>query len=314
MLVFLKMCLFSLFIIHSVVPNLVMMSYAGGMSIDGDMVNCLKIENSLTPVIRIENRRVCMALADESREQVLRNPWFDALVDSGANMGVTYDVYDAIPGTIKKRVVISLAGVGKKMTSSESCDIQVISNDGKPFVFQNMLIVPEASSKLVSVGMLDLAGWRLKLGGGVCKILDKKRILFSAPLKNGLYQLASPLAKEIINNDTIGVMVPPEILCRRQVPGKKSIVNLARAYVGELSQYELIHQRLAHINGKEIKKAYPKLKIPLGKESPCLACIRGKIHSFPFKSRRRELRFLPGEKFHFDLAGPFLPSIKKRKI
>ncbi len=36
----------------------------------------------------------------------------------------------------------------------------------------------------------------------------------------------------------------------------------------------------------------------------------GKIHSFPFKSRRKEMRFLPGEKTHYDLAGPFLRTLK----
>ena len=55
------------------------------------------------------------------------------------------------------------------------------------------------------------------------------------------------------------------------------------------------------------------MRIPDTKTCPCEACIRGKAHAFPFKSRRSPVLYAPGEKVYFDLGGPFVPTFNRKK-
>ncbi len=205
------------------------------------LVNCTG-EKLLTTVLKIESFSVFMALTREnSGDQIIDDPWFRALIDSGANRGITYDVNDALPGSFEqKKIKIDLAGVGHTMMAKGTCSVQVISQDGLPFVFRDILVVPGASSKLVSTGTLDEAGWDINHGGGRCKILDKDRLLFSAPKENGLYHLSAPLAKDLVTRIGFETMVPRKISVRRERKGEKSVVGLARAYMGDLDEHDVI--------------------------------------------------------------------------
>ena len=90
------------------------------------LVNCTG-EELLTTVLKIESFSVFMALTKgNTGDQVLDDPWFRALIDSGANRGITSDINDALPGSFEqKKIKIDLAGVGHTMMAKGTCSVQV---------------------------------------------------------------------------------------------------------------------------------------------------------------------------------------------
>ena len=96
----------------------------------------------------------------KTTKRIKNNPIFEAYIDSGANRGITFDKNDAIPDTIEEDLVrISLAGTGKEMFSKASCSICIMDDNGNPVVINDVLIVEEARSKLVSTSNLHDEGF-----------------------------------------------------------------------------------------------------------------------------------------------------------
>jgi hypothetical protein len=89
----------------------------------------------------------------------------------------------------------------------------------------------------------------------------------------------------------------------------KSICNLAQSYRGNLSDWELNHQKLFHLGRKQVQKVWPKTKVPA--HCACDACIKGKIHAFPHKRRALEDKryFRPGQRLEVDWSGSKVPSL-----
>ena len=136
-------------------------------------------------------------------------------------------------------------------------------------------------------------------GGGIHGIATRWRIPSGVPEKpSECYREISGVktSEHIIN--TITSSAPPDIII--------SETNLAQSYRGDQSKYDLYHQRLIHIHDGALKRAYPDLKIP--DKCACPACVKGKMHQFPFKSIGVKIPCEPGEIFDSDLAGPFVNS------
>ena len=245
---------------------------------------------------------------DDGDQPRLNDPCYEAYIDSGASRGITYDINDALPGTMREEIVqICLAGKGKNMYSKYSCSVCVMDDRSQPFIINDVLIVEDARSKLISTSGLDGEGFYVNHGGGRCVIKKNKTNFFDIPVSEGMYTMKTVLVKDPITARGGELTMQKNIFIRDNADVAR--IGLARSYTGDLTTYELRHRRLAHVNNKELKKAYPNMSIPDAKTCPCTACIQGKLHAFPFKSRTRPAQHSPGEKVHFDLGGPFVPTI-----
>ena len=222
-------------------------------------------------------------------------------VDSGCTRVMTNDRADAWPGTIRKLekpITINCAGEGQKLKAKEKCTIKVLDHGGRVFVMNDVLIVPELQEKLMGVPVLDKGGYSISMGGGVLKITHGDRLVARSKMQDHTYYADFRF-------------LPPkqrrgEVWGRRVVPkydiGK---VRIAKTFRGELSPFEVYHNRLGHIGSKEVDKAYPDLRLGSDRVCTCVSCVKGKAHSFAFKSAKHHRIYQPGEKLHYDLGGPF---------
>ena len=90
-----------------------------------------------------------------------------------------------------------------------------------------------------------------------------------------------------------------------RIPNSEFCANLAQTYPGEQAVGSLLHDRLNHCHHAILHRIYPQHP---KSNSPCLACIAGKIHRFPFKRTTPLKDYRPGEMASSDLTGPFLPA------
>ena len=73
-----------------------------------------------------------------------------------------------------------IAGKGK---------VQVKTHDGCIQTLQEVRFVPELERNLLSIGVLDKLGYKIKVGGGVMKFLQGEMLIMKGSLQYGLYTL-----------------------------------------------------------------------------------------------------------------------------
>ena len=85
-----------------------------------------------------------------------------------------------------------------------------------------------------------------------------------------------------------------------------AFAQLAKTYWDGLSEYERLHAQ-THMSAKNMRRAYPGLKIP--ERMFCAACVRGKIHSQSFKPSSQPMTWKAGERLESDGCGPYHYSL-----
>ncbi|CAH2102026.1 unnamed protein product [Euphydryas editha] len=204
------------------------------------------------------------------------NGWY---IDSGASMHMTMRqdwLYDDVPPPIT-----SIKIANDKMLPVKRCgkvDLQVITNKGKQTVqIKNVMYVPELATNLLSVSQIIKNGCSVQFTNNGCKIFNNKKIeVASAHLINNMYRL---------NINTI-----PAYNCK-----------------AENSDFLLWHQRMAHLNFKDLNKMIDstdgvKLVKNINKII-CEFCQQGKQSRLPFPAEGSRAK-KPLELIHSDICGP----------
>ena len=272
-----------------------------------------RVRNEDPPnVTRVQSENACTALlGDATASSLIANDVtkapegiFEAIIDTGSSHLITNTELDFVPGTCRsQRTDIQLAKKGSTMRSNKTGTVRLLGSDGTLITFKNALYVPEAQSKLLSVGNLDSQGYSIIFGGNACelrkggstKALQRRKARFDS-----LYSLRLPLAAGPTASACTAATVP-------ETTSSVAVSFLSPVYTGDLSRSQLLHNRMAHVCTKTLRRAYPDVQF----DSKCLcpSCVHGKMHSFTFPKTSKSTRtWDPGQYVHMDLAGPFWPT------
>uniref|UniRef100_A0A803P5A9 Integrase catalytic domain-containing protein n=1 Tax=Cannabis sativa TaxID=3483 RepID=A0A803P5A9_CANSA len=168
----------------------------------------------------------------------------------------------------------------------------------KTLVLKDVLLVPEMAKKLISISKLTTDNDILiEFDSDFCFVKDKvtRKVLLTGMLKDGLYQLNSPLSKPVCQ-PTQSAPSTHDFVCSASINRQSNF----------LSKKDVWHRRLGHPSSKILKLVLNSSNVPVSfnnNESFCDACQYGKSHALPFKlSNSRATKML--ELIHTDLWGP----------
>ena len=189
------------------------------------------------------------------------------IIDGGCTDHMTpyRDCFETFNDKIRGKVEIAdgvfldiMGGGTVKMQVSDSCG-------GWELTFSEVLYVPNLEDNLLSVRKLDLKGLEINIKGGKLRVLNEKEVVFTAPVKDELYQL-----------QTVSYVNSGEKFV-------KSEEKVASAKARKAVTRDVWHQRFGHVLQLPQKEI-----IPEGKIDKCDTCIVGKFHRKPFPKRERK--------------------------
>ena len=195
------------------------------------------------------------------------------IVDSGATdhmsrSGKHLDQVKSIKENVRVAddTVITTQGVGS---------LECSGHDGQELVMKQVWHVPGLGRNLLSVASIDKAGHIVQFGNGQVEIKKKD---------------GSVLARGNLNRDS-GLYV-----MKLDPTSKKESKKLSSYY----ADVNLWHQRLGHLNFRDLKNAEIKI---CGDEKFCDSCAEGKMARLPFsKEKSKDIEYL--ECLNLDLMGP----------
>ena len=225
---------------------------------------------------------------------------FTAHLDSGATRSITNNRRHLSPESITQvNAIIELAGKDTAMTSKEMGTVHVYDDNGEVISIPDTLYVPEARDNLIAVTTLDEQGMCVTHSDGRITVSQNGMKRIDQPKRaDGMYTLE--LVKATSHANACSARVAPEDTAECEMS------LLAKTYKGGLSEYDQKHHRMMHVCQRDMKRVYPDIKYP--DSCACDSCVKGKIHTFPFKTVKDHTKYGPGEKVHMDLSGPFVPS------
>lgn len=235
------------------------------------------------PVLE-KNNMLAFNVADESNicSGSEEDTW---ILDSGASAHMTYrkeffEEYTACTQkslTLGNKESIEVCGIGKILIKRR------VNGQWELSMLHGVLHVPSLRRNLFSEGMITRKGYSIVKKDNSALIYKGDDVVMCAKMKiNNLYEL------------DIETVVPDSC-------------NLVQKNKSDIKKW---HERLGHINFKEIQKMSENnivegLKIEKGEENGlvCEACAYGKQSRFPFhKSSRPDLQ--PGDLVYSDVCGP----------
>lgn len=207
--------------------------------------------------------------------------WF---IDSGASMHLTMHrdwLYDEITPPVS---VIKVADDKKLIVKAcGKVNLNVISKNNKveTIKVENVLYVPELATNLISVSQMIKKGCNVIFDKQGCKILN-------------------------INNDHVATAILVNNMYRLNTHSIPAYISAAKD-----NDFYLWHQRLAHLNFKDMNKLSESTGIKFKNEDKviCITCQEGKQARNPFSSEgTRATEKL--ELVHSDVCGPMeVPSL-----
>ncbi|KAF9255950.1 hypothetical protein L218DRAFT_1081578 [Marasmius fiardii PR-910] len=101
------------------------------------------------------------------------------------SMFTTYTTHSGTVGNLSKE------GVSFDIIGRGDVELRVVHNNVSHILtFRNTLHAPSIASNLVSVGILDLLGWKMTIGGSQILFYEPKgNKVFGGTLNNGLYAI-----------------------------------------------------------------------------------------------------------------------------
>jgi len=170
---------------------------------------------------------------------------------------------------------------------SASCGTYKFQSDHGVINLSKVSHVPGLSRNLISIGQATSDGLEFRFKGDFCKVLNNSGQLITEILKdrNNMYEFP-PKA-----NNT------PERL-------------LNAAHMSAADTYRLWHNRLGHINDRDLKAVLQRLPNSSATPSPhapsfCEGCMLGKMPRGAINRASNSTTTRPLEVIHSDIAGPF---------
>ena len=171
-----------------------------------------------------------------------------------------------------------LLGNNKECSVTGIGDIKLKLEDGSVKTLSNVRLVPELKRNLISVGMLDAIGVKIKVEHGTMKVANGSLIVMKGTRKNGLYTLK----------------------------GKTVTGEASTSQDKDSERTWLWHRRLGHIGDKglqELGKQGLLGKERLSKLDFCETCVLGKSHKVKFNTGVHTTKAIL-DYVHSDLWGP----------
>lgn len=214
--------------------------------------------------------------------------------DSGATAHFFHSQSLFVPGSMKECDPTTVLLADKTPVSSTECGDVIIPFRDANIRLRNTFYVPGLGYNLVSMGRLADNGIESHFRrDDVQLMLESDGFVIGTGERDNdtrLYMLPEPISHDASQHAMVTEKAKDE------------------------AQTQLWHQRLAHINGRDLMKVHvhadgvPKL-CPM--EEVCRACRLGKAHKLPFPSQFRQASRV-GELVHSDIVGPLEPSFPDR--
>ena len=209
----------------------------------------------------------------------LNNDNVDWILDSGCTYRMCptkswFHSYNKIDGgkvLLGNNMSCNVVGIGS---------VQVKLDDGTVKTLSSVRHVPELQRNLISLGMLDEAGYICKIESGNMKISRGSYVAMRGVKKNRLYVL---LGKTLTNSAAVA-------------NSSKSVIdqtNLWHKRLGHISEKGLFYLNKSNVFGKDV----------ISKLEFCENCVLGKQHRLSFKLSNHISKSVL-DYIHFDLWGP----------
>jgi hypothetical protein len=239
------------------------------------------------------------------------------LADSGASRHICGDSAMLVPGS-EEPVVVHVEGVhGQNETVKIQGTVLLRSNvdPGVTVPLLNTLILPSATRMLVSLAQLDREGYTFAGGQGQLTVSQSGAGVLLFEQEDGGANSRPPLYS-----------MSSEQICVGNVPETGlEMANLAEAYKGILTPYELMHRRLGHVNydvcrfivdyevARMAAEKGTKMRAKKAFHPPfCRCCAIAKATAAPVAGGAREASSDPTNAIAevvLDWCGPFTESV-----
>lgn len=241
-------------------------------------------------------------------------------IDSGANRDICNERGLFEKDFVSKAIKIGEAGTGHSFLAEGEGSIKVQGKEGTIPMFNKAIYATQVNENILSVSEAIDNGFDVvfsKNGVGFynqpLQIQAQPVLRGARDMSNRLFYISFPIPNckqaKSVEADQSFIL---EWRARRaelkddDAPGEQA--SLARTYHEILSEKDLWHPRLAHVNPRLMELAIPGLK---GEKSNCDDCTRGKMHKHPHSGKRpeaKDLPYEPGEYVSCDLFGPVVAS------
>ncbi|KAJ2911698.1 hypothetical protein MD484_g8716, partial [Candolleomyces efflorescens] len=219
------------------------------------------------------------------------------LVDSGCSSNMTPNADWLLPDTVVhlKRPVSVHLGDDSIIIGTSRGTLKLRRNDDPTayVLFEDVLLVPDLSTTLMSVSALAKAGFesRFKSGGGQILIEDTTSEVFQMKFIRGLYHLQA---------HADSYQISPAIVTH--LASSEPTIDM-----------NTLHRRLGHASERRIRQMVNRGQLKgitkvEGKLDFCEPCTLGKMKKLPFKPQARRETTRPFELLHTDLGGPVTPK------
>ncbi|XP_075111787.1 uncharacterized protein LOC142181966 [Nicotiana tabacum] len=175
-------------------------------------------------------------------------------------------------------------------------DLQDLVSRRKPKEDETSVVVGNGlkAKKLVSVSLLDKAGYSFQQSNGIIKISYDSHAVADAFLSDGLYRLN-------VLNETFSAIHVENIAHKRSAMSKTS--------------YLLWHRRLGHISKERIERLVKENILPVLDPKDfetCVDCVKGKMTKVKRKGSTRSSELL--EIIHTDISRPYVPTFTNHRF
>ncbi|XP_070025684.1 uncharacterized protein [Nicotiana sylvestris] len=175
-------------------------------------------------------------------------------------------------------------------------DLQDLVSRRKPKEDETSVVVGNGlkAKKLVSVSLLDKAGYSFQQSNGIIKISFDSHAVADAFLSDGLYRLN-------VLNETFSAIHVENITHKRSAMSKTS--------------YLLWHRRLGHISKERIERLVKENILPVLDPKDfetCVDCVKGKMTKVKRKGSTRSSELL--EIIHTDISRPYVPTFTNHRF
>ena len=209
----------------------------------------------------------------------------ELIVDTGATDHISNerDDFTRFESFSSAKLIRVANGETMEAKGSGTCAYEhVVEGEKRIIEFRNVLYVPTASIRLISISKLDDGEVTTTIIGSTCSIVSRKngRTLLQAHKRDGLYRV------------------------KVQAPARALAVETSNK-----PSLQTLHRRLGHVNFKTIQKMINEnliegIKLSNSEIIRCEDCVFGKAHRHPFEESKSPPATKPLQLVHSDLMGP----------
>ena len=270
-----------------------------------------------------------------------RKPTSSWLFDSGSNVHVTNCPHDILyPSACKHKVHV---GTGHFVTARKKGTTVQKDKKGKLLVLHDVLVVPEFTQKIVSMGKLMDDHMKIYLDNKansptitikghhpLCKAtfyrtpngmfwMDGKVVneenctgLHNLIQLEGKYKSSSPVNSVFVASAGPNMSYPTTAENEEQQDPLRQHLEATtakeRAFKKPISMSQA-HELLGHASEEPVRKTMKRLNIPvIGPFPACTACFRAKAKAKKVAKITADKATKPGERLFIDLSGPYFKS------